>query len=52
VIALEQYKTALSLGNTRTVPELYKAAGIEFNSSPAYIKELMDFLNQQIAELE
>lgn len=52
VLALEQYKTALSLGNTRTVPELYKAAGIEFNFSPAYIKELMDFLKQQIAELE
>jgi len=30
----------------------FKAAGIEFNSSPAHIKELMDFLNQQIAELE
>lgn len=51
-LALKQYKTALSLGNTRTVPELYKAAGIEFNSSPEYIRELMDFLKQQIAELE
>lgn len=43
-LALEQYKTALSLGNTKSIPEIYKAAGIQFNFSEEYIKNLMDFV--------
>lgn len=46
--ALDNYVKALSLGNTRTLPELYKAAGIRFDFSPAYVKELADFVQQEI----
>jgi oligoendopeptidase F len=42
--ALDHYINALSLGGTRTLPELYKAAGLEFNFSEEKIKVLMDFV--------
>ena len=42
--ALENYIKALSLGGTRTLPELYETAGVHFNFSSTYIKELMDFV--------
>ncbi|MEC5148031.1 M3 family oligoendopeptidase [Chitinophaga sp. 212800010-3] len=46
--ALDNYVKALSLGNTKTLPELYKAAGIKFDFSPAYVKELADFVQAEI----
>lgn len=49
--ALSNYTKALSLGGTKTLPELYEAAGLEFNLSPAYIKKLMDFVNTEINKL-
>ena len=49
--ALENYMIALSLGGTKTLPELYKTAGIEFNFSPHYVKKLMDFTNQELEKL-
>ena len=50
--ALSNYMRSLSLGGTKTLPELYKAAGLEFNFSPAYIKELMDFVKSEMVSLE
>jgi oligoendopeptidase F len=41
---LNQYKNALSLGYTKSIPEIYEAAGIKFDFSKEYIQELMDFL--------
>jgi oligoendopeptidase F len=49
--ALENYMNALSLGGTKTLPELYKTACIEFNFSPNYVKKLMDFTNQELEKL-
>ncbi|MFA6260983.1 MAG: M3 family oligoendopeptidase [Bacteroidia bacterium] len=49
--ALEQYKAALSLGYTRTIGEIYKTAGIEFNFSKQYIHELMLFVNAELKKL-
>lgn len=46
---IEQYKQALSLGYTVSIKEIYATAGIKFDFSEAYIKELMDFV---IVELE
>jgi len=46
--ALQDYENALKLGYTKTIPEIYKTAGIEFNFSLDYIKELMVFVNQEI----
>jgi oligoendopeptidase F len=45
--ALDNYIKALSLGGTRTLPELYKAAGIQFNLSGDYIKNLMYFVHEE-----
>ena len=42
--ALANYIQALSLGGTCTLPDLYKAAGLKFDFSPPYVKELMDFV--------
>ncbi|SEW09476.1 oligoendopeptidase F [Chitinophaga sp. YR573] len=49
--ALDNYVKALSLGSTRTLPELYKAAGIRFDFSPAYVKELANFVQQEIDKI-
>ncbi len=49
--ALDNYMNALSLGGTKTLPELYKTAGLEFNFSPAYVKNLMEFTNQELEKL-
>ncbi|MBY0435806.1 MAG: M3 family oligoendopeptidase, partial [Cyclobacteriaceae bacterium] len=45
---LEGYLNALRLGNLRTIPEIYRAAGIKFDFSRPYIKELMDFVRKEI----
>lgn len=49
--AIAQYKTALALGYTKTIPEIYKAAGIEFNFSPEYVKELAEFVKSEYDKL-
>ncbi|HMJ46288.1 MAG TPA: M3 family metallopeptidase, partial [Ferruginibacter sp.] len=46
--ALNNYCKALALGGTETLPELYKAAGLEFNFSPERIKDLMDFVREEM----
>ncbi len=50
-LALDHYTEALSLGGTKTLPELYEAAGLKFDFSGSYIKELMDFVEEEIKEL-
>ena len=49
--ALQHYIMALSLGGTRTLPELYAAAGLKFDLSPAYIKTLMEFVSTEMEHL-
>ncbi|RYG47328.1 MAG: M3 family oligoendopeptidase, partial [Chitinophagaceae bacterium] len=46
--ALEKYCHALSLGGTKTLPELYEAAGLQFDFSPAKIKNLIDFVKAEL----
>ena len=48
---LEGYKRALQLGYTRTIPEIYKAAGIRFDFSKGYIRELMSFVREEIGKV-
>ena len=50
--ALDNYMTALSLGYTKTLKELYHIAGIQFDFSPAYIKELSDFVHDEMQQLK
>ncbi len=45
---LNNYMDALSLGNMKTIPEVYQAAHIKFDFSREYIKELMDFVRKEI----
>ncbi len=46
--ALDNYMKALSLGGTKTLPELYEAAGLKFDFSSENIKVLMDFVNENM----
>ena len=46
--ALANYMRALELGGTKTLPELYRAAGLEFDFSPAHIKTLMEFVKGEL----
>ncbi|MDN4166574.1 M3 family oligoendopeptidase [Cytophagales bacterium LB-30] len=48
---LEGYMNALKLGYTRSIPEVYAAANIKFDFSREYIKELMDFVKQELDAL-
>ncbi|MHA4842990.1 M3 family oligoendopeptidase [Flavitalea antarctica] len=45
--ALDNYVSALKLGGTKTLPELYKAAGLVFDFSPDHIRELTDFVRNE-----
>jgi oligoendopeptidase F len=49
--ALDNYMNALSLGGTKTLPELYKAAGLKFDFSSENIETLMKFVNEEMAKL-
>lgn len=48
---LQGYQNALKLGNLRSIPEVYKAADIKFDFSQAYIKELMQFVREELAKI-
>lgn len=50
--ALDNYMAALSLGYTKTLKELYATAGIRFDFSPAYIKELSGFVQGELAQMD
>lgn len=45
---LEGYMNALKLGYTRSIPQVYAAANIEFNFSKEYIHDLMQFVRQEL----
>ncbi len=49
--ALGQYKSALELGYTKTIAEIYEEAGISFNFSKSYVEELVNFVKQEIHSL-
>jgi len=48
---LEGYMNALKLGYTKSIPDVYEAAGIKFDFSQAYIKELIEFVKAEIEKL-
>ncbi|MEI9933449.1 MAG: M3 family oligoendopeptidase [Ferruginibacter sp.] len=49
--ALDNYCDALSLGGTKTLPQLYKAAGLEFDFSPEKIEVLMEFVKEEMSKI-
>jgi oligoendopeptidase F len=48
---LQGYMNALKLGYMTTIPEIYKAADIKFDFSEAYIKELMNFVREELNKI-
>jgi oligoendopeptidase F len=49
--ALRDYKTALALGGSRPLPELFAAAGCNFEFSAQTIQPLMDLLRDELSQL-
>lgn len=49
--AIDNYCNALALGGTKTLPELFKTAGLEFDFSPDKIKVLMEFVKGEMDAL-
>ena len=49
--AVRSYTAALKLGYTRTLPEIYSAAGINFDLSPANVRELIGFVKEELDKL-
>jgi oligoendopeptidase F len=49
--ALDNYCNALSLGGTKTLPQLFETAGLKFDFSPATIKTLMDFVQVELEKI-
>jgi oligoendopeptidase F len=49
--ALSNYMKALALGGTRTLPELYEAAGLKFDFSREHIRELMAFVSEEMEKI-
>jgi len=49
--ALDQYLAALSLGYTKPMNEIYETAGIKFDFSADYVKELAQFVKSELEKL-
>ena len=49
--ALDQYLAALSLGYTKPINEIYETAGIKFDFSADYVKELAQFVKEELEKL-
>lgn len=48
---MEQYKAALALGYTKSIPEVYETAGIRFDFSKEYVSELATFVRAELDKL-
>jgi len=48
---LDNYMNALKLGYTKTIGEIYETAGIKFDFSASYVKELADFIKDELEKL-
>jgi oligoendopeptidase F len=50
--ALWDYRSALALGGSRPLPELFSAAGCRFDFTTATVKPLVEFVREELARLE
>lgn len=48
---IRRYRSALELGYSRSVPEIYAAMGISFDFSPAYVTKLAAFVKEELESL-
>jgi oligoendopeptidase F len=49
--AIQDYTNALKLGYTKSIGEIYATAGIQFDFSENYVRELADFVKLELANL-
>lgn len=49
--AVEAYQNFLSLGYTRPTNELYETAGVKFDFSEEYIREIIEFVKEELKAL-
>ncbi len=49
--AIDQYLAALSLGYTKPMDQIYETAGIQFDFSASYVKELISFVKAELDKL-
>lgn len=49
--AMDNYCKSLALGGTKTLPQLYEAAGLQFDFSPDKIKVLMEFVKKEMDKI-
>lgn len=47
-LTLDHYKNFMQKGYSKTIPEIYKEAGIEFSFSQEYISQLMKFIKKEL----
>ncbi len=47
-LAMDNYCSALALGGTKTLPQLFETAGLTFDFSPKKIKVLMEFVRSEM----
>lgn len=50
--AIHDYKEALKLAYTKSIPEIYATANVEFNFGADHIKALSDFIDEQLKTLQ
>lgn len=50
--AINDYKEALKLAYTKSIPEIYSAANVEFNFGGKHIAELANFVDEQLKALQ
>ncbi|MEZ7838567.1 MAG: M3 family oligoendopeptidase [Flavobacteriales bacterium] len=50
--ALDDYDSALKLGYTKSIGEIYEAANVKFDFSASYVKELADFVKSELEALK
>ncbi len=48
---IDNYAKALSLGYSKPIGEIYKAAGIKFSFEKSYVEELMHFVSDELDKL-
>ena len=49
--ALDGYEAALRLGYTQPIGKIYEAAGIKFDFSQDYVRELVNFVKEQLEKI-
>ena len=49
--ALDHYRRALALGGSRPLPELFAAAGLDFDFGPSTVSRLMDEVQGELEKL-